>query len=391
MFMKMFRKSTSRKRRQRSCLNYQSLEQRQLLAGVTLEVINGLNTALIDGSNANDVAEVISTDAAHRTLTIEFNGQTHELSADSEIERIRFLGRDGDDTFINHTEINATIIGHAGNDNLQGGNGNNRIRGGADNDTITGGDRNDVLRGSGGNDTIDGGKRHDRIFGNEGNDLIAGRGGNDVIDGGAGDDQIDFGAGTESQIAVFAERLADYSISVLDNNRVDVTHAAEGRDTVWRANILRFDDGDFAPADFDFELAEAETESLRLLNGLRSSMGLGTLTAVADITHFAENWTQNVLVPLGQPTSAQLVANHSTETGAHTVLLTGDRTYYSEINAYYGDASASPAQVASLFHNLWRNSSVHFNFMTEPGITEVGLGFVRSSTGWFATIGFSNG
>ena len=180
-------------KRSKNFLNtqYAHLEPRNLLAGISLEVFNGFDTVLIDGTNVNDVAFV--ADASGDRIAVTNNDET-EFFDRSEIERIRFLGRGGNDQFTNATDISSFAYGHSGNDTLRGGNGNNWIQGGPGNDRLFGGDRNDLIRGNDGNDEIDTGLRHDRAFGNDGDDLLVGSQGRDVLDGGDGEDSIFGGA-----------------------------------------------------------------------------------------------------------------------------------------------------------------------------------------------------
>lgn len=177
----------TKKSRQALNTQYATLEPRNLLAGISIGTFNGFDTVLVDGSNINDVAFV--ADASGDRISVTLNSET-EFFEKSDVERILFQGRSGNDQFTNATDISSFAYGHSGNDILRGGNGNNWMQGGAGNDRLFGGDRNDLIRGNDGNDEIDGGLRHDRIFGNDGSDLIVGSQGRDVLDGGDGQDSI---------------------------------------------------------------------------------------------------------------------------------------------------------------------------------------------------------
>ena len=265
---------------------YETLEARNMLTGITIEKIIGLSTLLIDGSNANDIAEVRIASNGHVEATL--NGQTTQFSSD-EFERIRFLGRSGDDSFTNHTNIDSAAFGHSGNDQLVGGNGHNWIQGGDGHDHIVGGDRNDQLRGRAGNDVIEAGKRHDRIFGGGGNDTITagagrdfiqGEGGNDQIYGGNGNDRINAGAGNNTihfgnsngaDIAILDYDEAAATVSVSDQL---LTISADSSSVeIANGEIARFVDIDRAIEDYFVVLDDVEQHSLELLNQLRSSRG----------------------------------------------------------------------------------------------------------------------
>lgn len=189
--------TNSRKRNKRNpTFQYANLESREMLATVSIESIGGRQTLVIDGDPTRDVA--IVEDASNDRVRVTLNGQA-SFHSKANFERIRFLGRSGDDFFRNSTDVDSTAFGHNGNDTLFGGNGNNWMQGGDGNDRLVGGDRNDQLRGRAGNDIIEGGRRHDRIFGGEGNDQIDGGSGDDFIRGESGADQI-FGFNGDDRI-----------------------------------------------------------------------------------------------------------------------------------------------------------------------------------------------
>lgn len=121
-----------------------------------------------------------------------------------DVDRIVFLGGEGNDTFVNLTQVRSVI---------DGGEGNNLLVGGAANDVILAGAGNDTLIGNRGNDELYGDARLDSnpIFGangrptvtilnDGGNDLLLGGRGNDVLRGGRGNDRLIGGAGFDTQI-----------------------------------------------------------------------------------------------------------------------------------------------------------------------------------------------
>jgi phosphodiesterase/alkaline phosphatase D-like protein len=82
-----------------------------------------------------------------------------------------------------------SMIGTAGNDQLNGT---------ANADVLLGADGNDKLNGQNSDDYVDGGKGNDKISGDVGNDRLFGRDGNDKLTGGDGDDQLTGGNGNDS-------------------------------------------------------------------------------------------------------------------------------------------------------------------------------------------------
>ena len=91
----------------------------------------------------------------------------------------------------------ATIVGTAGNNEIDGTpardivqarGGNDEVDGLGGNDLICGGPGSDDLAGDAGRDTIFGGRGNDALDGNLGNDRLFGGPGFDDIDGGPGDD-----------------------------------------------------------------------------------------------------------------------------------------------------------------------------------------------------------
>lgn len=204
-------KSNNRKSvrsKSRRSLSYGRLEQRNLLAGVTLDGATGELT--IFGDSGNNVATATESGSQIRVTT---NDAGDHNFASSQVSEIVFIGFAGDDVYVNNTAKPARIFGHSGSDTLTGGSaddlivggrGDDVLRGAAGNDTIIGAFGNDEARGGAGddslfgsaglntlygdagNDTIFGGDEVDNIFGNDGADQIFGLGGDDIIDSGAG-------------------------------------------------------------------------------------------------------------------------------------------------------------------------------------------------------------
>ena len=234
-------------------LNYQKLESRQLLTTVSIGDVAGRQTLIIDGDAAQNVALVADHDSNQVRVVADGDVQFFNKS---EFERIRFLGRSGNDLFENQTDIDSAAFGHGGNDTLIGGNGHNWIQGGDGNDTIVGGDKNDQLRGRNGNDMIDGGKRHDRIFGGNGTDEIVGRSGDDFIMGEAGNDfiyamngadRIEGGSGSDTIYSgqgndqvVLSANYSNYTVAGESSLFISANSGGDGNDRVYGSELLKF-------------------------------------------------------------------------------------------------------------------------------------------------------
>jgi Ca2+-binding RTX toxin-like protein len=116
---------------------------------------------------------------------------------ESEVDRIVFKGRDGDDKFTNDTAIESCANGGDGHDTMFGGSGRDVLCGNDGKDHLYGRDGNDVLNGNGGDDFMVGGGGHDFLSGGDGWDAMLGNSGNDVLLGGNGLDVMDGGAGAD--------------------------------------------------------------------------------------------------------------------------------------------------------------------------------------------------
>ena len=374
------------------CIQSQQLQDREIMVLV------------IEGTMEDDLVSVRRI-SGNRVRVI-FNGESGIYSANA-FQRIRFLGRAGDDSFMNQTNISSAIYGHTGNDILLGGNGNNWIQGGDGDDRIFGGDRNDLLQGRAGNDYINGGKRHDRIFGGEGDDLILGgpgddfiRGymghdtifggnGDDRINGGQGNDDIDFGNGNGRDVALYEDQFINFSIENAGDAVLVSRHSLE-LDMLENVDRIRFDDRDVNPNLMPLELNAEEREVLRLLNIHRSNEGRQPVVIQEDLTRFARLWLEDNLVDLGVPTLDDLLDSH-TEPMDRLELLNGTRSIFGENLAWWPSQNLTPEQVAQQVHRLWVNSPGHNANMLRASHDEVGIGVVRTQHGWlFMQIFFSN-
>ena len=88
-----------------------------------------------------------------------------------------------------------TIVGTAGDDDLDGTRGPDVICGLGGDDHVHGGAGNDVVYGDGGDDVIEALGGNDRVYGGRGRDVLRGGAGADVLDGGPGADLFSGGAG----------------------------------------------------------------------------------------------------------------------------------------------------------------------------------------------------
>ena len=152
----------------------------------------------MDGGTGNDT--VVETGNVNFTLT-DTTLTGHGSDTITQIELVELTGGAGNNVLMarDTTEINVTLDGQSGNDNLVGGakndslmgrDGNDRHAGKDGNDFLNGDDGSDTLYGDDGNDTLNGGDGNDRLLGNADNDILQGEGGNDTINGGAGSDRL---------------------------------------------------------------------------------------------------------------------------------------------------------------------------------------------------------
>jgi Ca2+-binding RTX toxin-like protein len=184
------------KARKSRTLGVQSLESRELMAGVI-----GLNAGnlTILGTAANDTV-VVNQIGALVQVSMTHLGHTHtQIFNAAAVQQITFRGYAGDDYFANNTNIRSTAYGDAGNDTLIGGGnvdvlfggiGNDRLFGRGGNDVMYGQDGEDLMYGGIGNDSMFGQNGHDRMYGEAGLDYLRGGEGNDLLDGGADADRL---------------------------------------------------------------------------------------------------------------------------------------------------------------------------------------------------------
>jgi 5'-nucleotidase len=102
------------------------------------------------------------------------------------------VGTAGDDR-IEGTRGDDVILARGGDDRVDGGRGNDVICAGRGDDRVEGGDGDDEIDAGRGDDRVEGGDGDDRIDGGRGDDRLEGGDGDDEIDGGRGDDRLDGG------------------------------------------------------------------------------------------------------------------------------------------------------------------------------------------------------
>lgn len=229
-------------RRQRR-LSYNSLESRKMLAGdsvffvdteaTTLHIVAGDSN--VEGAEfANDMSFAIDSDTNELVVTeANANEQRFDLA---DINRISYRGTFLNDRFTNNTDINARVVGFAGDDTITSGGGNDVIIGANGNDTIFPGNGDDYAagnagddmiietEGSTGNDRFHGGPGIDEIDSGDGDDRIAGSEGDDILRTGAGED-FAFGNDGDDVISSGSER--DFVYGGLGDDQID---AGEGDD-----------------------------------------------------------------------------------------------------------------------------------------------------------------
>ena len=187
-----------RRERRRNSLFAELLERRELLS-VNQILYDAANSRLylVGTSDADQVS--VSYSAGSLVARAEsVDGIVEQSFSVSAVSSIRFDGGNGNDTFVNGTNVPVLAFGGAGNDYLSGGNADDELNGGDGDDELVGNGGDDALLGDAGNDTLSGGLGNDNLYGGSGNDSLDGGDGADKLQGESGDDNLQGGSGNDS-------------------------------------------------------------------------------------------------------------------------------------------------------------------------------------------------
>jgi Calpain family cysteine protease/RTX calcium-binding nonapeptide repeat (4 copies) len=210
-------------------LGVESLERRDLMAGISFDAPTGVLTII--GSTHNDesiVSQAFGRVKASLVCKSDTSGQPpiftdfKNLPASS-VKEIVFDGQDGNDKFWNGSPIKAAAAGGDGDDQLSGGTGVDIFVGGLGKDTVSGNGGNDILWGWGGNDVLYGGTGGDVLKGDAGNDRLYGGSGNDQLFGGAEVDSLYGESGNDVIVAIGGDFDLIRGGSQWDNVWMDTT------------------------------------------------------------------------------------------------------------------------------------------------------------------------
>lgn len=110
-------------------------------------------------------------------------------------------------------------------------------------------------------------------------------------------------------------------------------------------------------------LGRAEAESLRLLNNLRAGLGAQPVAASDREMHeFARSWSLEM---------------------RNTGFRHSSPPKWYENIVWYSDETMTPKEAAAQFHEMWVNSPGHYDNMTNPEWSVVGVGMWHDETGWW--------
>ncbi|KNG92915.1 M10 family metallopeptidase C-terminal domain-containing protein [Pseudaestuariivita atlantica] len=165
-------------------------------------IYDGPGADTLEGGYGNDTVMVMADAAGIEIVASSWSGTITRPGGDTDllasVETIMVTGSEG-------------IYASAGGVDIHGGGGDDTMVASLDGAMLDGGDGNDILStlrfvdatliGGAGNDTIDGNSEDDVIDGGAGDDVINGGDGNDMIEAGSGADAVDGGGGYD--IATF--------------------------------------------------------------------------------------------------------------------------------------------------------------------------------------------
>jgi Ca2+-binding RTX toxin-like protein len=173
----------------------------------------GSTVVTVTATPGNDIASI---SVANGNVIIVVNGQTESFPIGSVSSIVVDMeggddsvvigpgvppcsvdGGPGNDTLVDNSGANNTLVGGAGDDSVSGGTGADLIHGNSGNDTLGGGGPGSLLLGNTGDDLINAGSSGTTVRGGLGDDTVSSAQGGDSLRGGAGDDVfLDFGAGS---------------------------------------------------------------------------------------------------------------------------------------------------------------------------------------------------
>lgn len=236
----MKNKRTRKRTGSKQLTNYDHLEPKNLLAGISLDG----GTLQLFGTDAPENS-VVSISGS--TLTATLSGFQTETFAASSVTEIVFVGLGGNDSFTNNTSLPSSAYGNDGNDRLNGGSGRDFLGGGAGDDDLRGNGGNDilfagndpnstdVLRGGDGDDSVLGGPGINTLIGDAGDDLLIGDAQDDIAFGGNGNDIIYPGLGNDTVNTGNGNNVVgafDGDDIIVGGSGDDTIYGGQGQDTI---------------------------------------------------------------------------------------------------------------------------------------------------------------
>jgi hypothetical protein len=317
MFRTLKNKTRGRSaKRSLNSVNYESLEQRELLA--TVNYLQG-GTLLILGDAARDSVTISIRGSFVEALV---NGTTYTGFPTSGVNKIQFHGGDSADHFFNLTSIPSLVYSGSGDDTIIGGEGRDEIYGGDGSDDLQGNGGFDKIHGGNGDDLIRGGTGDDYLVGNNGNDQLWGEDQNDRLLGGAGDDKL-YGGDGEDWLYGF--------------DGMDFLDGGNDRDRIFSGGG-RFNESRLDPTDFwnDSELVRGSAGQVSRIKG-----------------NFSRISGNDVYLVLGNNTTSQFVTvNANTDIrmfGAAIPVSMLNRNQFLEIEYDFTTRVASSIKASSIY------------------------------------------
>ena len=188
-----------------------------LLEGVTLNWNNEAESWSVDVSGAVSLLETAFAANAEDGMALFKNFESMVKNmAFGNMEEIYAAFRTKGDLTGNDLDVALAKFGYTYGTDL-----NDTLEGSAGIDEINGFAGNDVIYGAGGNDTLDGGTGNDSLYGEDGDDILIGGAGNDYLVGGNGNDTYIFNKG-------FGNDTLDNSDDGTSGTPADVIQFGEG-------------------------------------------------------------------------------------------------------------------------------------------------------------------